>query len=55
MNNVISNMFELSEELPWSGPLLFAIVVDVVTENAREGLMKEVLCEDDLVRMNETM
>ena len=24
-------------------PLLFAIVVNVVTENAREGLMKEVL------------
>ena len=36
-------------------PLLFAIVVDVVTENAREGLMKEVLCADDLVEMSETM
>ena len=26
---------------------LFAIVVDVVTENARKGLMKEVLYADD--------
>ena len=36
-------------------PLLFAIVVDVVTENAREGLMKEVLYADDLVLMSEIM
>ena len=27
--------------------LLFAIVVDVVAENAREGLMKETLYADD--------
>ena len=26
-------------------PLLFAIVVDIVTENARKGLMKEVLMQ----------
>ena len=36
-------------------PLLFAIVVDVVTENARGGLMKEVLYANDLVLLNETM
>ena len=36
-------------------PLLFAIEVDVVTENAREGLMKEVLYTDDLVLMSEMM
>ena len=30
-------------------PLLFAIVVAVVTENARESLMKEVLYADNLV------
>ena len=36
-------------------PLLFAIVVDVVTENAQEGLMKEVLYADDLVLMSKTM
>ena len=35
-------------------PLLFAIVVDVVTENARKGLMKEVLYADDLVLISET-
>ena len=28
-------------------PLLFAIVVDVITESAREGLMKEILYADD--------
>ena len=32
-------------------PLLFAIVVDAVTENAREGLTKKVLYADDLVLM----
>ena len=36
-------------------PLSFAIVVDVVTENAREGLMKEVLYADDLVLLSEMM
>ena len=36
-------------------PLLFAIVVGVVTENVRKGLMKEVLYADDLVLISETM
>ena len=36
-------------------PLVFTIVVDVVTENAREGLMKEVLYTDELVLMSEMM
>ena len=36
-------------------PLLFAIVVDVLTENAREGLIKEVLCADDSALISETM
>ena len=35
-------------------PLLMAIVVDVVTENAREGLMKKVLYADDVVLISET-
>ena len=35
--------------------MLFAIVVNVVTENAREDLIKEVLYADDLVLMSETM
>ena len=34
-------------------PLLFAIMVGVVTENARECLMKEVLYADDLVLISE--
>ena len=36
-------------------PLLFAIVVDVVTQNAGEGLMKESLYANDLVLTSETM
>ena len=36
-------------------PLLFAIVVDVVTEHAREGLLNEVLYADDLVLMSESL
>ena len=35
--------------------LVFAIMVDVVTENERNGLMSEMLHADDLVLMNETM
>ena len=36
-------------------PLLFAIVVDVITENARRGLVNELLYADDLVIMTEDM
>ena len=36
-------------------PLLFAIVVDVVTENARRGVVNELLYADDLILMSETM
>ena len=36
-------------------PLIFTIVVDVVTEHAREGLLYEILYADDLVLMSETM
>ena len=36
-------------------PLLFAIAVDVISENAREGLMNEILCADDLVLMSESV
>ena len=35
-------------------PLLLAIVVDVITENAR-GVVNELLYADDLVTMSETM
>ena len=36
-------------------PLVFAIVVDVVTESVRNGLMSEMLYADDLVLTSETM
>ena len=36
-------------------PLLFAIVVDVITENARRGVVNELLYADDLVVMSEDM
>ena len=36
-------------------PLLFAAVVDVVTEMGREGVVSELLHADDLVLMNETI
>ena len=35
-------------------PLLFAIAVDVILENTREGLMNEILYADDLVLMSES-
>ena len=35
--------------------LVFAIVVDVVTESVRSGSMSEMLYTDDLVLMSETM
>ena len=34
-------------------PLLFAIAVDIISENATEGLMNEILHADDLVLMSE--
>ena len=36
-------------------PLLFAIVVDVITENVRRGVVNELLYADNLVLMSETM
>ena len=36
-------------------PLLFAIVVDIITENARRGVVNELLNADDLVLVSETM
>ena len=35
--------------------LIFAVVVDVVTEHAREGFLNEILCADDLVLMRESL
>ena len=36
-------------------PLLFVIVVDVITESVRIGLMSDMLYADDLVLTSETM
>ena len=36
-------------------PLIFSIVVDVVTEHAREGLLNEILFADNLVLMSESL
>ena len=36
-------------------PLLIAIVVDVITENARRSVVNELLYGDDLVLISETM
>ena len=36
-------------------PLLFAIVVDVITENARRGVANELPYADGLVLMSKTM
>ena len=36
-------------------PLLFAIAVDVISENAREGLINKVLYADNLVLMSESI
>ena len=36
-------------------PLLFAMVIDEVMENARKGWMKQIFYADDLVLMGETM
>ena len=56
--------FELSEEFEVKmgihqecvlSPFLFAVVVDVVTEFAREGALSELLYADDLVLMSETI
>ena len=40
---------------PAFSPLLFAIVVDVITESVRNGLMSEMLHADDLVFTSELM
>ena len=40
---------------PVLSPLIFAVVLDVVTEHAREGLLNEILYADDLVLMSENL
>ena len=40
---------------PVLSPFLFAVVVDVVTEFAREGALSELLYADDIVLMSEVI
>ena len=41
--------------LPSLSPLLFAIAMELMLENAREGLMNEILYVDDLVLMSKSI
>ena len=45
----------LWREVSVLSPFLFVVVVDVVTEFAREGALSELLYADDLVLMSETI
>ena len=36
-------------------PLIFAIAVDVITENARQGLMNEILYANELILIEESI
>ena len=56
MGSAYSEEFELKVGVHQGSvlsPLLFAIVVDVITENARRGVVNELLYADDLVIMSE--
>ena len=53
-----SEEFEVKDDVHQGSvlsPLWFAIVVDIITENARRGVVNELLYADDLVLMSETM
>ena len=58
MGSAYSKEFEVSVGIHQRyalSPLLFAVVVDVITEKARRNVVNELLCADDLVIMSETM
>ena len=58
MDCELSEEFEVNVEMHQGSmlsPFLFAVVVDVVTELAREGVLSELLYVDDLVLMRETI
>ena len=58
VNSVLSEEFEFKvgmHQRSVLSPFLFAVVVNVVIEFAREGALSELLYVDDLVMMSETM
>ena len=58
MDSELSEKFEVNVGMHQGSvlsPFLFAVVVDVVTEFSREGVLNELLYADDLVLMNETI
>ena len=57
VDSVVSDKFSVKGKGKDSvlSPLLFAIVVGVVTEDARNGVLHEILYADDLILMSESM
>ena len=58
MDSELSEKFEVNVRMYQGSvlsPFLFAVVVDVVSELAREGVLSELLYADDLVLMYETI
>ena len=58
MGSAYSEKFEVKIDVhkgSAQSPLLFAIVVDVIKENARRVVVNELLCADELVLMSENM
>ena len=54
----MSEEFEVKVRVPWASTLsllLFAILVNVISESVTNGLMNEMLYVDDLVLTSETM
>ena len=58
VNSELSEEFEVKVGMHHGSvlsPFIFAVVVDVVTEFAREGVLGELMYADDLVLMSETI
>ena len=58
MDSELSDEFEVEVGMYQGSvlsPFLFAVVVDYVTEFAREGALSELLYDDDLVLISDTI
>ena len=58
LDSELSGEYEVKERMHQGSvlsPFFSAVVVDVVTEFAREGVLSELLDADDLVQMSETI